>query len=375
MGMTIRLRHFGAGLLALSLAVTPACTAGKESSARGMGNQRQAVGHTAAPQALSAQDGVKALGADAAVVQLSSLNDKQYVPIRELTNVLQFNTEWDAAAKALHIGDNDAPYMIAIDSKQANKDGDPITLADAPVRQGDSVYLPVSAVADLFKEEMSYEVQKDRLLIYPSNVKIVDQTATAEAGQDDAQPDFADDPKDPFKGPPSNEETGSEIPASLSQFFQDIPVGASAIAPYGTKAQTVAARNIDINALINKGKQYLGVRYHFSARPYPVSGRFDCSSFTQYLFGKYGISLPRTARAQARMGTYVSRQNLRKGDLLFFYVPGRFRTNRTVGHVGIYIGNGQMLNANSVPKNGVQIININRPYWKRVFLFAKRIAY
>ncbi len=60
---------------------------------------------------------------------------------------------------------------------------------------------------------------------------------------------------------------------------------------------------------------------------------------------------------------------------MFFYVPGRFKTNKTVGHVGIYIGNMQMLNASPKPKNGVQITNINKPYWKTTFLRAKRIAY
>ena len=45
---------------------------------------------------------------------------------------------------------------------------------------------------------------------------------------------------------------------------------------------------------------------------------------------------------KGRLGTFVSRKSLRKGDLMFFYVPGRFKTNKTVGHVGIYIGNYQI---------------------------------
>ncbi|MNF16046.1 Murein DD-endopeptidase MepH precursor [compost metagenome] len=70
----------------------------------------------------------------------------------------------------------------------------------------------------------------------------------------------------------------------------------------------------------------------------------------------------------------MSRSSLRVGDLLYFYVPGRFQTNKTVGHVGIYIGNRNMINSSPAPKDGVQIISIDKAYWKRTFLFAKRIA-
>ena len=53
-------------------------------------------------------------------------------------------------------------------------------------------------------------------------------------------------------------------------------------------------KNIDMNGLINKGKQYLGVKYKFGTASYPQTGRFDCSTFTQYVYGKYGIKLPRS---------------------------------------------------------------------------------
>src|SRR5690606_7597956 len=123
-------------------------------------------------------------------------------------------------------------------------------------------------------------------------------------------------------------------------------------------------KNINMNAMLRTAKRYLGVKYKFGAKPYPQSKRFDCSTFTQYVYGKYGVSLPRTARAQTRKGTAVSRKNLRKGDLMYFYVPGRFKKQKTIGHVGIYIGNQKMIHASPQPKNGVQITNINKPYWK-----------
>jgi cell wall-associated NlpC family hydrolase len=94
-----------------------------------------------------------------------------------------------------------------------------------------------------------------------------------------------------------------------------------------------------------------------------------------FVYSVYGVALARTARDQSYQGVNVSRYSLRLGDLVFFFVPGRFRTNTTVGHVGIYIGNNKMIDADSLPKNGVQITDLNRPYWKRTFLRARRVAY
>ncbi len=66
-------------------------------------------------------------------------------------------------------------------------------------------------------------------------------------------------------------------------------------------------------------------------------GSFDCSGLTQYAYEAAGISLPHSSRMQSQMGTAVSRADLQPGDLVFFYSP--------VSHVGIYIGNGQMVHA------------------------------
>jgi cell wall-associated NlpC family hydrolase len=64
---------------------------------------------------------------------------------------------------------------------------------------------------------------------------------------------------------------------------------------------------------------------------------FDCSGLTQYAFAAAGVSLPHSSSMQSQMGTPVSRSELQPGDLVFFYSP--------VSHVGMYIGNGQMVHA------------------------------
>jgi cell wall-associated NlpC family hydrolase len=66
---------------------------------------------------------------------------------------------------------------------------------------------------------------------------------------------------------------------------------------------------------------------------------FDCSGLVQYAYAAAGVSLPHSSRMQSTMGTPVSRAALQPGDLLFFYSP--------VSHVGIYVGNGQMVHAST----------------------------
>ncbi|WCK56664.1 NlpC/P60 family protein [Aneurinibacillus sp. Ricciae_BoGa-3] len=77
----------------------------------------------------------------------------------------------------------------------------------------------------------------------------------------------------------------------------------------------------------------------------------DCSGLTQYVFNKLGIKIPRTSNWQFQSGTPVTKDQLRKGDLVFFKEHGC----PFITHVGIYIGNDQMINADTGPKNGVQI--------------------
>ncbi|RMB59653.1 C40 family peptidase [Tessaracoccus antarcticus] len=77
---------------------------------------------------------------------------------------------------------------------------------------------------------------------------------------------------------------------------------------------------------------------------------FDCSGLTSYAYRQVGISLPRSSRAQFAMGTKVAKSDLQPGDLVFYYSP--------VSHVGIYIGNGKIVDAAN-PRSGVRITSVN----------------
>jgi cell wall-associated NlpC family hydrolase len=89
-------------------------------------------------------------------------------------------------------------------------------------------------------------------------------------------------------------------------------------------------------------------------KPYVWAGAgpsgFDCSGLTQFAFKAAGITLPHSSKAQSTLGAAVAKAHLQPGDLVFFYSP--------VSHVGIYIGNGQMVHA---PTSGdvVKVTNVD----------------
>jgi cell wall-associated NlpC family hydrolase len=310
----------------------------------------------AQPLDTNQQKSIQTQSINDAVIAVRTIGTSNYIPVDALAKVLQYQTNWSSPRKTLQLGDNDANYEIQMNTTRAVKSGEAIQVNQPFLLQGDSAYLPVSALSDLFQEDMSYDIRDGQLLIHPSlkdnssmSMQEVDSSHTS--GQSELN--FADDPTDPNK---ANIQTSSRMNHRKMDYSISV------------LTQT------DLNSVIRTAEQYMGVKYQFGAGPYPQTGRFDCSTFTQYVFGKNGVKLPRLARQQAETGTLISRNNLRIGDLLFFSVPGRFKTNQTVGHVGIYMGNMQMIHSSPKPKDGVQISNIDSAYWKRNFLRARRVA-
>jgi len=126
------------------------------------------------------------------------------------------------------------------------------------------------------------------------------------------------------------------------------------------------------DSIIMLGLQYMGTPYDFGAK-LGQTDTFDCSSFTNFLFGKHGIKLPRNSRQQSKEGTEVGLDELRKGDLIFFTTPKR--KNKTgierIGHVAIYIGDNKILHTYRTGI-GVVVTELNKR-WKDRIITAKRI--
>jgi cell wall-associated NlpC family hydrolase len=111
---------------------------------------------------------------------------------------------------------------------------------------------------------------------------------------------------------------------------------ASSVTPAASAEPVQTASTGSVQTALDTAMAQLGDPYVWSAAG---PDAFDCSGLTQYAYAAAGIALPHSSRAQSTMGTPVDRADLQPGDLVFFYSP--------VSHVGIYIGNGQMVHAST----------------------------
>src|SRR5699024_6522717 len=118
--------------------------------------------------------------------------------------------------------------------------------------------------------------------------------------------------------------------------------------------------NTDV--LINTAKNYIGVPYVWGgASP---SG-FDCSGFIYYAYKQAGMDISRTSTDGYYNRSYHV-NNPQVGDLVFF--SGTYRSG--ISHMGIYIGNNQMIHAST--SSGVQTVSLSNPYWSKHFDSYKR---
>ncbi len=122
-----------------------------------------------------------------------------------------------------------------------------------------------------------------------------------------------------------------------------------------------------IGQVLEVAASQIGTPYRWGGDS-PDSG-FDCSGFVRWVFEQLGVELPRDSRSQAAVGVVVDRKDLRPGDLLFY---SRRRGSNRVGHVGIYLGEGQFLHS---PRRGqpIQVSPAFDSYRQAVFLGARRV--
>ena len=125
--------------------------------------------------------------------------------------------------------------------------------------------------------------------------------------------------------------------------------------------QTEAPASSAGMAIVNFATQFVGNPYVWGGTS--LTNGADCSGFTQSVFANFGISIPRTAAAQASSGTPVDLSEIQAGDLLFYY------GDSGIGHVTIYMGNGQVVHASNA-STGITISDYGyrtpcsaRRYW------------
>ena len=142
-----------------------------------------------------------------------------------------------------------------------------------------------------------------------------------------------------------------------------------------TEEKTVSARKMakkkssTIDDILSEANTYIGTPYRFGGM---TRSGIDCSAFVLSVYGSVtGINLPRISSAQAQEGERVEREQLEKGDLLFFQTRGS-----RISHVGIVqeiTPEGEIKFIHASTSKGVTISSLNEKYWGLRFRFAKRI--
>lgn len=151
-----------------------------------------------------------------------------------------------------------------------------------------------------------------------------------------------------------------------------------------SQVSTSSSVSEEIQAVIQAGKSYMGTPYEFGSDRSSTK-TFDCSDFVQQVFEEgAGVSLPSNSRTQADYvkdngSTTTNWENLETGDLMFFMsykgssasdYNGINKSTQRITHVGIYLGNGQILHTYSKDSGGVRIDSFEGTAWEYRFVFG-----
>ncbi|MDQ0193182.1 C40 family peptidase [Paenibacillus wynnii] len=278
-----------------------------------------ACGNTQNANTQSADSSSQYRTASSSYIEKSAITDqtgKTWVPLEPAIASLGYRIKDESSTGGYaKIGYSDVMYMMRPSSRKVYSLGKQFYLPEAPQRRNGHIYLTTTSLSKLLQTKVSVNSKNGEVMI--------------------------DTPTEPIN---NNQVQSFRIQSSTS---------------------------VDTDELVSYARRFMGVPYVFGAGPYEDTKTFDCSSFTRHVYRKFGVNLPRLAKDQDNLGRRVDRSELQQGDLIFFTVPGRFKSNAIPGHVGIYIGNGKFIHTWGDP--GVQISDLDKGYWSDVVLHMQRI--
>ncbi len=139
-------------------------------------------------------------------------------------------------------------------------------------------------------------------------------------------------------------------------------VGPEIASPAPRENSEVSAVVPSTAVVVEAARARLGRPYRFGGQG---PGGYDCSGLVQQVYREVGISLPRTAARQARVGRVLHPAEFQPGDLVLFGQNGH------VDHIGIWIGGGRFVHASS--RRGVVIDSLDTAWFRQRLLGGRRV--
>ena len=163
--------------------------------------------------------------------------------------------------------------------------------------------------------------------------------------------------------------SGKKLTHKKNRFFKDLVAEQEILLSQlkQIKIKKADPYNYNKNSIVTSAKKHLGENYVWGGTK---PNAFDCSGYMQYIYEKEGIEIPRTAYQQSKVGEYVERAELEKGDLLFFLTDKKRKIPIT--HVGLYLGDDKFIHAAS-KKKGIIISSLSKSKYNKIYVKAKRI--
>ncbi|MCD7813399.1 MAG: NlpC/P60 family protein [Lachnospiraceae bacterium] len=260
-------------------------------------------------------------------------------------------------------------------SSASSSSSSSLSEAQAAVDEAYQTYLEAQEAADAATqqadEQLVYDTYDEAVAAYQeylSAVAVADELKYSTTTDTSAAADTSASETTYTEAAASTETTYTEAAQTEAAQTEAVQTEAAQTEAAQTASTEASTTTTSTSSSSSTGQAIANYAVQFVGNPYVYGGTSltngaDCSGFTQSVFANFGISIPRTAAAQASSGTSVSLSDIQAGDLLFY------SDGSGISHVALYIGNGQVVHA-STSSTGIIISSYNyrtpvcaRRYW------------
>lgn len=297
-------------------------------------------------------------------------NGVYYLPFIDLAKILKYNNiKFEEKTKTYEITDGSTVIRVTMGGTQAKKGNEYVNI-EAPRWINETPYVSLHAGGALFNSYITYKKEN-------GSIQIQNPATKYEVHKGDTLYNIArihhisvEDLKRVNNLTTNIIHDGQVLNLPNADSSKGEMEPAKEQEPVKNNSNDTVAQQV--KNILEDAKKYIGAKYKYGATLAEAPNLFDCSSYTQYVFGHFGVELPRVSRDQASKGVAVSTANLKAGDLMFFTMKDTYTDGR-VAHVGIYMGDGSMIHAST--SKGVMITTnvLKNSYWSKNYLFSKRV--